>query len=122
LSRIDEGTSALYRALYELDPAKPGTVGELICMYEAAGMDELKPATRKDYQKMLPRLQHHFGKLRLGALKSSHIAVWLETRRKAGRGAVRANREFAVLSSVYRFGMRQNGWGIDVNPCYGVAR
>src|SRR6185437_6080233 len=74
LSRIDEGTSALYRALYELDPAKPGTVGELIRMYEAAGMDELKPATRKDYQKMLPRLQHHFGKLRLGALKSSHIA------------------------------------------------
>jgi site-specific recombinase XerD len=120
LSRIDEGLNALYRALYELDPTRPGTIGELINVYRAAGMDELAEATRKDYGKMLPRLAHHFGHVRLGSLKPSQIAVWLETRRKAGRGATRANREFAVLASVHKFGMRQ-GW-VEANPCRGVSR
>jgi site-specific recombinase XerD len=69
---------------------------------------------------MLPRLAHHFGHIRLGMLKSSQIAVWLETRRKAGKGAIRANREFAVLASVHKFGMRQ-GW-VEANPCRGVPR
>lgn len=120
LSRIDEGQNTLLRALYELDPARPGTVGEMINMYRAAGMDDLKPATRKDYLKILIRLDHHFGKMRIGAIKPTHVAVWLEHRRKAGKGAIRANREFAVLSSLHRFGMRQ-GW-VEANPCYGVAR
>jgi site-specific recombinase XerD len=120
LSRIDEGTNSLYRALYELDPQRPGTIGELINVYRAAGMDELKEATRKDYGKILPRLAHHFGHIRLGMLKPSQISVWLETRRKAGRGATRANREFAVLASVHKFGMRQ-GW-VEANPCRGVPR
>jgi site-specific recombinase XerD len=120
LSRIDEGVNALYRALYELDPTRPGTIGELINVYRAAGMDELAEATRKDYGKMLPRLSHHFGHIRLGMLKPSQIAVWLETRRKAGKGAIRANREFAVLASIHKFGMRQ-GW-VEANPCRGVPR
>lgn len=120
LSRIDEGTNELYRALYQLDPGRPGTLKELIAVYRAVGMTELKPATQADYGKMLPRLEHHFGGMRIGSLKSSHIAIWLEKRRKAGRGAIRANREFAVLSSVHRFAMRQ-GW-VEANPCYGVAR
>jgi len=120
LTRIDEGTNALYRALFELDPARPGSIGEMIAVYRAAGMDELKPTTRKDYENILLRLDHHFGKMRIGALKPSHVAVWLEKRRQAGRGAIRANREFAVLSSVHKFGMRQ-GW-LEVNPCYGVPR
>lgn len=120
LSRIDEGVNALLRAVYELDPIRPGTIGELIAMYRVAGMEDLKPATKADYGKMLPRLDHHFGKMRIGRLRSSQVAVWLETRRKAGRGKIRANREFAVLSSVHKFGMRQ-GW-VEVNPCHGVSR
>jgi integrase len=120
LTRIDEGVNALYRALYELDPVRPGTIGELIAMYRAAGMDDLRPSTRARYNLMLTRLDHHFGKMRLGALKPSHVAVFLETRRKAGRGGIAANREFAVLSSLHNFGMRQ-GW-LEVNPCIGVRR
>lgn len=120
LSRIDEGLNALYRALYELDPARPGTIADLINMYRAAGMDELKPATRNDYAKILPRLAHHFGHIRLGMLKPKQISMWLESRRKAGRGAIRANREFAVLASMHKFGMRQ-GW-VEFNPCHGVPR
>lgn len=120
LSRIDEGTNSLYRALYELDPAKPGTIAELINIYRAAGMDGLKPATRVDYERMLPRLAHHFGHIRIGSLKATQIAMWLEKRRKAGKGGIRANREFAVLSGVHKFGMRE-GW-VEANPCYGVPR
>lgn len=120
LTRIDEGPNALYRALYELDPARPGTIGELMNVYRAAGMDSLRPSTRARYGLMLTRLQHHFGKMRIGALKPSQVAVFLEKRRKAGRGAVAANREFAVLSSVHDFGMRQ-GW-LEANPCRGIRR
>lgn len=120
LSRIDEGESALYRALYELEPSRPGTIGELIKMYRAAGMDSLRESTRKRYTLYLTHLDSVFGKVRLGALKPSNVAVFLEKRRKRGRGAIAANREFAVLSSLHDFGMRQ-GW-IDVNPCHGVRR
>jgi integrase len=120
LSRIDEGTNALLRAVYELDPAQPGTLGELMRVYRAAGMDGLRESTQKRYGLILTRLDHHFGKMRIGALKPSHIAVFLEKRRKAGRGGTAANREFAVLSSVHNFGMRQ-GW-LEENPCLGVRR
>lgn len=120
LSRIDEGENCLLRALYELDPAQPGTLGELMRVYQAAGMDTLRASTQKRYALILTRLDHHFGKMRIGALKPSHIAVFLEKRRKAGRGGTAANREFAVLSSVHNFGMRQ-GW-LEANPCLGVRR
>lgn len=120
LTRIDEGQNALYRALYELDPARPGTIGELINVYRAAGMDNLAPATQARYGLYLTRLDHHFGKMRIGALKTSHVAVFLEKRRKIGKGAIAANREFAVLSSVHNFGMRQ-GW-LEANPCNGIRR
>lgn len=120
LSRIDEGVSALYRKLYELDPLKPGTIGELIAVYRAVGMDDLKPATQADYLNILTRLDHHFGRMRIGTLKPNQVAHFLETRKKAGRGATRANREKAVLSSVHNFGMRQ--MYVESNPCTGIPR
>lgn len=120
LSRIGEGVTALYRALYELDPVKPGTVGELITVYRAVGMEGLRPATQKDYHNILTRLDHHFGKMRLGTLKTSQCAHFLEVRKRAGRGATRANREMAVLSAVHEFGLRQ--MYVDANPCRGMRR
>jgi integrase len=120
LSRIDEGESALYRALYELEPTRPGTIGELIKMYRAAGMDSLRESTRKRYSLYLNHLDTVFGKVRLGALKPSAVAVYLEKRRKRPTGGIAANREFAVLSSLHNFGMRQ-GW-VEVNPCNGIRR
>ncbi|HZO24185.1 MAG TPA: hypothetical protein VFB37_16965 [Steroidobacteraceae bacterium] len=120
LSRIDEGINSLYRALYELDPARPGTVGEMIAVYRAAGMDNLRPSTQARYGLMLTRLDKTFGKMRIGTLRPSHVAMHLEKRRKRGRGAIAANREMAVLASVHNFGMRQ-GW-LEANPCRGIAR
>lgn len=120
LSRIDEGVSALHRALAREGPIRPGTIAELLSQYQALGMGELREATRVDYERIVPRLVHHFGHMPIAELRPTHVAQWLESRRKKGRGGVRANRERAVLASAYRFAMRQ-GWA-ERNPCHGVSR
>lgn len=120
LSRVDEGTNALLRSLQDLDPLRPGTIGELIQLYRAIGMDHLKPATKVDYLNILKRLEHHFGRMRLGTLRTNQCAHYLETRRRQGRGGVRANREMAVLSAVFELGLRH--MHIESNPCNGIRR
>lgn len=120
LTRIDEGVNALYRALHELDPLKPGTISELINLYRAMGMDDLKPATKVDYLNILKRLDIGFGKVKIDTLQSNVVANYLERRRKAGRGGTRANREMAVLSAVHEFGMRN--LACKYNPCRGYSR
>jgi site-specific recombinase XerD len=115
LTRVSDGINALYKALHELDPLRPGTIGELIALYRAVGMEELTPATRQDYENILKRLERGFGAMRLGTLKASHCANYLERRKKAGRGGTRANREMAVLSAVHQFGMRN--MMLEFNPC-----
>jgi hypothetical protein len=120
LTRIDEGTTVLFRALHELDPLKPGTVGELLNLYRAVGMDHLKPATKDDYHNILVRLDHHFGRMPLGSLKTNHIQHFREVRRRRGKGGIRANREVAVLSAAFELGLRE--MVCEFNPCRGGAR
>jgi hypothetical protein len=120
LSRIDEGVPALFKKLHELDPLRPGNVGGLLNLYRAIGMDHLKPASKKDYLNILKRLDHHFGHMPLTALKANHIAHFRETRRRAGKGGIRVNREVAVLSAAYEMGMRE--MVVDMNPCRGGRR
>jgi site-specific recombinase XerD len=120
LTRIDEGVNALLRFLEDFDPFRPGTIRELIAMYRALGMSELKPATVVDYERILLRLEHHFGHMGIESLKPSQVAHFLERRKKAGRGGTRANREMAVLAAAYNFGMRN--LYCEYNPCKGIAR
>lgn len=120
LTRVDEGLNALYRALHEFDPLKPGTISELIALYRAMGMDELKPATKADYLNILKRLDIGFGAAKIDTLRPNQVSNYLELRRKAGRGAIRANREVAVLSAVHEFGMRN--LACEYNPCRGYGR
>lgn len=120
LTRIDEGTNILFRALHELDPLKPGTVGELLNLYRAVGMDHLAAASKEDYLNILKRLDHHFGHMPLGSLKTNHIAHYKEIRRRRGRGGVRANREIAVLSAAFELGLRE--MVVESNPCRGSVR
>lgn len=120
LSRIDEGTNALLKSLHELDPLRPGTVKELLSLYQAVGMDHLAPATKVDYLNILKRLDHHFGHMPLGSLRTNHIAHYKEVRRRRGRGGVRANREVAVLSAAFELGLRE--MVVEVNPCRGSVR
>lgn len=120
LTRIDEGTTVLLRSLHELDPLRPNTIGELLNLYRAVGMDHLKPATKADYHNILLRLDHHFGHMPIGSLKANHIAHFREMRRRKGKGAIRANREVAVLSAAFEMGMRE--MVCDFNPCRGSRR
>lgn len=122
LCRIDEGVRELHRRLYEFDPEPPGTIADLITQYRAAGMDHLKAATQHRYQSSLNRMSAMFGHIPIGGLTSPEIAVYLEKRRRRPRGGVAANREIAVLSSVFDFGMRQEGWSVELNPCRGFRR
>lgn len=120
LTRIDEGINALLRCLEDFDPFRPGTIRELIAMYRALGMVELKSATVVDYERILLRLEHHFGHMQIESLKPNQVAHFLERRKKAGKGGVRANREMAVLAAAYNFGMRN--LYCEYNPCKGIAR
>jgi site-specific recombinase XerD len=120
LSRIDEGTTVLFRALHELDPLRPGTIGELLNLYRAVGMDHLAKASKKDYHNILLRLDHHFGHMPIGSLRTNHIAHFREMRRRKGKGGIRANREVAVLSAAFELGLRE--MVVEFNPCRGSAR
>ena len=120
LTRIDEGTTVLFRALHELDPLRPGTVRELLNLYRAVGMDHLAAASKEDYLNILKRLDHHFGHMPLGSLKTKHIQHFREVRRRAGKGGIRANREIAVLSAAFKLGLRE--MVVEFNPCKGGDR
>jgi integrase len=120
LSRIDEGTTALYAALQEFVSDRPATYGQLMMLYIARALPELKMATRPEYIRIInARLQHHFGHLILNTLEPMHVAQYLEMRKNEG-AAVGGNRERAVLGSVISWGMRF-GWCVS-NPCHGVKR
>ena len=107
LSRADEGERALAKAIAELTPdTAPRTIGELLIEYRREGMKELAAVTRKEYERMVDgELTTVFGRMRLEALTTSLVAQHLE-RGKRDKRAVAVNRERAVLSAAYEFGMR----------------
>lgn len=120
LSRIDEGATALYTALQEWTSDRPATYGQLMNLYIARALPELKAASRPEYVRIInARLQHHFGHVVLNALESSHVAQYLQMRKVEG-APIGGNREKAVLGSIISWGMRF-GW-VSSNPCHGVRR
>ena len=120
LSRVDEGTRELHRQLAILEDLPPTTLAGIFAAYAAEGMRELKPPTQHQYDYFLNGiLDHTFGHLMPGEVQPTHIAQYLEKRKKEG-AAVSGNRERACLSSVFEFAMRR-GWA-NSNPCRGVRR
>lgn len=120
LSRVDEGATALYTALQDFTSDRPATYGQLMMLYIARALPELRPATQPEYIRIInARLQHHFGHLILNTLEPMHVAQYLEMRKTEG-AAIGGNRERAVLGSVITWGMRF-GWCVS-NPCHGVRR
>lgn len=89
-------------------------------LFIARKLPELSPATQPEYRRIIEaRLQHHFGHMLPDSLEPSHIAQYLELRKREG-SPVGGNRERAVLGSVCSWAMRF-GW-MQRNPCYGVRR
>lgn len=120
LSRVDEGTRELHRQLAILEDLPPTTLAGIFAAYADEGMRELKAPTQKQYDYFLSGiLDHTFGHLTPSEVQPTHVAQYLETRKKAD-AAVSGNRERACLSSVFEFAMRR-GWA-NSNPCRGVRR
>lgn len=120
LTRIDEGPSKLYDALQEWTSDRPATYGQVMILFIARALPELKSASRPEYVRIIQnRLMHHFGHMILDTLDSSHIARYLQLRKEEG-APVGGNREKAVLGSIISWGMRF-GW-CGYNPCFGVRR
>lgn len=120
LTRIDEGEVALLEAYYELTSADPHNMAGVLLAFVKDGMNELKPPTQRDYRRIVnTRLIPFCGHMARNSLTSSHVARYLEARKKEG-AAVAGNRERACLSSACNYGQRK-GW-LEVNPCHGVRR
>ena len=121
LSRVDEGEAALVEALARLPvESAPTTIADLLTAYVGHGMRDLTAETRREYTRMVTAtLVPVFGAMRPDTLTTAHVARFLETRKQAGCPTM-GNRERAVLSSAYEFGLRQ-GW-VQANPCRGVRR
>lgn len=119
LTRVDEGLRALRAALLEVPiDAEPRTIGELLPRYLAEA--EIAERTRQEYRRICEaRLLHHFGRMPIATLTQVHVAKYLEKRKRDGASTM-GNRERAVLSSAYEFGLRR-GWA-TFNPCRGVRR
>lgn len=120
LTRKDEGEVALLEAYYTIARNDPRTMAGVMVAYLQEGMNELKPITRAKYrQAIVSRLIPYCGHMLRNSMKPTHVAQYLEARKRSGASTA-GNRERAVLASVINFGMRR-GW-IDSNPCHGVPR
>ena len=119
LTPVSDGLAALHRALREIPTTStPTTIAQLLTHYLPAA--EISAATRREYERIADtRLAHHFGSMPIASLTPAHVAMYLEKRKRDGHPHM-GNRERAVLSAAYEYGMRQ-GWALQ-NPCRGVRR
>lgn len=109
---------AALRKWAELEAAPPqvATVGEALDGYIIDAIPKLAAATQRDYRRICGELRRTFGDTALSDVEPTHVAQYLEKR----SSPVAANREMAVLSSVYNYAMRLGH--ASSNPCRGVRR
>jgi len=95
---------------------EPGTVAAALSRYRGEILPAYRDTTRREYGRIVERLDAVFGPMRLEEVRPSDIAAYLDRR----SAKIAANREIAVLSSVYQHAIRW-GW-TETNPCRGVRR
>ncbi|MGE8180504.1 tyrosine-type recombinase/integrase [Pseudomonas mandelii] len=85
--------------------------------YESKVMPKLTPGTQGDYEKGLRQLRKAFVGAPVDAMTPQVIAQY----RDARTAKVRANREIALLSTIFTFARE---WGLTdkSNPCFGLRR
>jgi integrase len=96
-----------------------GTVNELWRLYQLSpGWQDLAQGTRDDYTQASKPLLKRFGAMSPSSIKPAHIARYLRVERATA--AVRANREFALLSNLLNLAVERGE--LDTNPCKQVRR
>ena len=98
-------------------PSPAHLIDRLFEEYEKKVMPKLTKGTQDDYQKGLRQLKKAFTGAPLDAMTPQVIAQY----RDARKAKVRANREIALLSTMFTFARE---WGLTdkANPCFGLRR
>ncbi|WLH87872.1 tyrosine-type recombinase/integrase [Pseudomonas sp. FP453] len=98
-------------------PSPAHLMDRLFEEYEKKVMPKLTKGTQDDYQKGLRQLKKAFTGAPLDAMTPQVIAQY----RDARKAKVRANREIALLSTMFTFARE---WGLTdrANPCFGLRR
>lgn len=121
LSKIEDGIHELHRQLATRTGQSPSTLAGIFT--EFVGSDdfaELAESTRHQYQYFyFGILNHTFGHLLPTEVEPTHVAQYLQRRKKAG-AATCGNRERAALASAFEYALR-TGKALS-NPCRGMRR
>jgi hypothetical protein len=115
LSRVADGAIPFWRAYYRLTKVDPEFMAGVFIAFIEDGMPdriarkELTAGTAKKYEGyILTRLIPYCGHIHRSDINPSHVARYLEERKKAG-APIAANRERAAWASACDFAMRR-GW------------
>ncbi len=114
---LDEAKIEWARLDRKATPKPTHSMGRLFDDYESKVIPTLKPGTQNDYQKGLKQLRSAFESAPIDAITPQVIAQY----RDARTAKVRANREIALLSTMFTFARE---WGLTdkANPCFGLRR
>lgn len=114
---LDEAKIEWARLDRKAIPKPAHLMGRLFDDYESKVIPTLKPGTQSDYLKGLKQLRNAFESAPIEAISPQVIAQY----RDARTAKVRANREIALLSTMFTFARE---WGLTdkANPCFGLRR
>lgn len=114
---LDEAKIEWARLDRKATPKPAHLMGRLFDDYESKVIPTLKPGTQSDYLKGLKQLRNAFESAPIEAITPQVIAQY----RDARTAKVRANREIALLSTMFTFARE---WGLTdkANPCFGLRR
>ncbi|ROO00539.1 integrase [Pseudomonas moraviensis] len=114
---LDEAKIEWARLDRKATPKPAHLMGRLFDDYEKKVIPTLKPGTQSDYLKGLKQLRNAFESAPIDAITPQVIAQY----RDARTAKVRANREIALLSTMFTFARE---WGLTekANPCFGLRR
>lgn len=114
---LDEAKVEWARLDRKATPKPAHLMGRFFDDYERKVIPGLKPGTQKDYLKGLKQLRNAFESAPVGAVTPQVIAQY----RDARTAKVRANREIALLSTIFTFARE---WGLteNANPCARLRR
>jgi len=114
---LDEAKIEWARLDRKATPKPAHLMDRLFDDYESKVLPKLTPGTQADYEKGLRQLRKAFIGAPINAMTSQVIAQY----RDARTAKVRANREIALLSTMFTFARE---WGLTekANPCFGLRR
>ncbi len=120
LCSADDPEHILHGELWKFLQKGTDTLGKVMEAYRRNRLPRLAMTTQKDYDRIIERvLKPWCGHMHPDDLTLQDVAAYLEMRDQAGRAAI-GNKEMAVLSSIYDYGLRIRA--CVLNPCRGVRR